>query len=71
MDRDASFLILEHRDEFEAGAEGLEVLAERGDADVLGVLELGDGALSDVEPAGELGLADGLGVAAQRRTDCP
>jgi hypothetical protein len=62
VDRDPPFLVLEDGDELEPRAESFEVLTERRDADVVGVLELGDRPLRDVEAAGELDLADGLGV---------
>ena len=63
VDGNSAVLVVEHCDELESRAERLEVLAQRGDAEVVGVLELGDRALGDVEPSGELGLADGLGMA--------
>src|SRR5947209_10669274 len=63
VDGYASVLVVEDSDELEASTEGFEILAQRGDADVVGVFELRDRALGDVEPSGELGLADGLGVA--------
>jgi hypothetical protein len=62
MHRDPSIFIVEHRDEFEACTEGFEVLAKRRDPNVLGVLQLGDRALGDVESTGQLCLADCLTV---------
>ncbi len=52
MDRYPLFaLVIEDGDEFEAGSEGFEVLPQRGDTHVVGVLELGDGSLGDIESA--------------------
>jgi hypothetical protein len=62
MDRDALILVIEHR-EFEPRAERFEVLAQRRDANVVRVLELGDRALRDLEPPGESGLTDRFAVA--------
>ncbi len=56
-------LVVEHRDQFQPGAEGVEVLAQGRDAHVVGVLELGDGALGHVQTAGQLRLAERFGVA--------
>ena len=63
VDRHPPLLVLEHGNELQPSTERIEVLAERGDANLVGVLELGDRPLRDVESAGELDLADGLGVA--------
>ena len=60
MDRHPAVFVVEHSDEFEARAERVEVLAQCRHAHVVGVLELGDRTLGDVEPAGEFGLADRL-----------
>ena len=57
VDGDPSVLVVEHGDEFQAGAEGFEVLAQGRDPYVLGVFEFRDGSLGDIEPAGELGPA--------------
>src|SRR5204863_9265762 len=62
MDRDPLILVVEHRDELKPRAERVEVLAQRRDTNVVGVLELGHRALGDVEPPGECGLTDGLTV---------
>ncbi len=61
MNRDPPVLVLEHGDELQPSTEGFEILAQRRHADIVGVLELGDRPLSDVEAAGELDLADSLG----------
>ena len=63
MHRDASIVVVEHCDEFEACTERFEVLAKRGDANVLGVFEFGDCALGDIESPGEFDLADCFAVA--------
>ena len=60
MDRHPTVFVVEHSNEFEARAERVEVLAQCRHAHVVGVLELGDRTLGDVEPAGEFGLADRL-----------
>ena len=52
MNRHATFVIVEHGDELEAGVERVKVLAEGRDAYVVGVFTLGDGPLGDVETAG-------------------
>lgn len=51
-------VVVEYGDEFKPGAECLEVLAQGGDADVVGVLEFGDRTLGYVESAGEFCLTD-------------
>ena len=48
MDRHAT-VVVEHGDELEACTEGIEVLAQCRHAYVVGVLELGDRSLGDVE----------------------
>src|SRR5581483_4648602 len=64
MDRHPALtVVVEHGDELEAGSERFEVLAECRDAQVVGVLELGDRSLCHVEASGQLGLAHHLGVA--------
>lgn len=63
MDGDSSVFVVEYGDEFEACAEGFEVLAKCGDADVFGVFEFGDCALGDIESTGEFYLADCFTVA--------
>lgn len=63
MDGDPPVFFVEHGDELQPCAEGVEVLAQCGDPDVLGVLELRDRTLGDVEAAGELGSAHGRRVA--------
>ncbi len=62
VDGDSAVLVVEHGDEFQAGAEGFEVVAQGRDPYVLGVFEFRDGSLGDIEPAGELGLADRFGM---------
>ena len=56
--RDAAGVVVEHRNELEADAERFQILAKRRDTYVLGVLQLGDRPLGDIEPAGQLDLAD-------------
>jgi hypothetical protein len=67
--RHPTVLFVEHGDELEAGAERFEVLTQRRHAYVVGVLELGDRDLADVEPGGELDLADCLAVPKLVRPD--
>ena len=62
MHRNSSIVVVEHGDEFEACTEGFEVLAKRGNANVLGVLKLGDRTLGHVESTGQFCLADCLTV---------
>ncbi len=69
VDRHPSLLILEHGDQLQPSAEGLEVLTERRDPDVVGVLELGHRALGHIEPPGQLDLADRSGMAKLVQTD--
>jgi hypothetical protein len=59
VDRHTAFFVVEHGDELEARAERFKVLTQRGDAYVVGVLELGDRSLGDLEAAGKLGLTHG------------
>ena len=68
MHRDASILVIEDRDEFEAGTECFEVLAQGRHPDVICVFKFGDRTLGDVEPSGELRLADRLTVAELERS---
>lgn len=63
MHGNSSIVVVEHCDEFEAGAECFEVLAKRGDANVLGMLQLGDCSLGDVESTGKFYLTDCLAMA--------
>ena len=62
VNRHPAVLVSEHGDELQASAERFEVLTQRRPARVVGVLELGDRPLLDVESAGEFGLADRLAV---------
>ena len=52
MHGDSSIVVVEHCDEFEACTEPFEVLAKRRDPDVIGMLQLGDRTLCDVESTG-------------------
>ena len=54
MDRNPAVLFVEHSHQLEAGAQGFEVLAQRGHTNVLGALQAGDRTLADLETAGEL-----------------
>ena len=63
MHWNSSIVVVEHCDEFEACTERFEVLAKRGNANVLGVFEFGDCSLGDVESAGEFCLTDCLAMA--------
>ena len=64
MDRHpALIVVVEHGDQLQAATESFEILAQRRDPDIVGVLELGDRPLGDLQPPGQLGLADGLGMA--------
>ena len=71
VDRHPAILVVEHRDELQAGAERFEVLTQRRHAQVVGVLELGDRPLGHVEAAGELGLAGRLTVTKLVQPDLP
>jgi hypothetical protein len=62
VDGDTAVFVVEDGDEFKPGSECFEVLAEGRDADVVGVLELRDGGLGDVEALGEFDLTDFLGA---------
>ena len=46
MNRDAASVVVEHRNEFEARTERLQILAQRRDTHVLRVLKFGDRPLS-------------------------
>lgn len=52
MDRHASVVVVERGDEFEPCVERVEVLAQGRDAHAVGVFELGDRPLGDVDPIG-------------------
>ena len=69
MDRNAAILVIEDSDEFEPGAKRFEILAQRRYPDVVSVFEFGDRTLGDVEPTGELRLADSLAMAELEQTD--
>jgi hypothetical protein len=69
MNGDATFLVVEDGNEFEAGAECFEILAKRGNSYIVGVLEFGDGSLCDIKATGELCLTDCLSVAEFVKTD--
>jgi hypothetical protein len=72
VDRHTTIVVVEqHRHELEAGPERFEVLTQRRHPDVVGVLELGDRSLGDLEPAGQLGLTDRLGVTMLTQPDLP
>lgn len=60
MDWDTAIFLVEDGDELQARAESVEVLTQSGNPYVVGVLQLGDGSLGDIEPPGQLGLADRL-----------
>jgi hypothetical protein len=59
-DWDSPVFIVEHGYEFEASTQCFKVLAKGGDADVIGVLQFGDGSLRDVETTRKVDLADRL-----------
>jgi len=63
VDAYSSIFVIKYGVEFEARAEGFEVSAKRGDADVFGAFEFGDCALGDIESTGEFYLADCFAVA--------
>lgn len=69
MDGHASPFVLEYGDEFETGTQRFEVLAQGGDTDVIGVLELRDRTLGDLQPSCEFSLAHSLGVAELPQSD--
>jgi hypothetical protein len=64
VDRDPAFVaVIKDGNKFQPGTEGLEVQAKRRNPDIIGMFELRDRTLGDLEPARKLGLADRLGVA--------
>jgi hypothetical protein len=63
VDGYAAVSVVEDGDEFESGSKCFKVFAKRRDADVVGVLELRDGGLGDVEAFSEFDLTDFLGAA--------
>ncbi len=69
VDGHAASFVVEDGDEFETGTERFEVLAQGGDANVFGVLELRDRTLGDLQPPCKFGLADGLGVTELPQSD--
>jgi hypothetical protein len=69
MDRNSSLLVIEDRDELEPSAEGVEIIPKRRDADVVGMLELRDRSLRNVEPTGKFGLTDRFVVPKLEKTD--
>ena len=69
MHRDAAGVVVEHRDELETCAERFQILAQRRHSNVLGVLQLGDRSLSDIETAGQFDLADCFAMSKLVETD--
>ena len=69
MHRDAAGIIIEHRYELEVRTERLQILAQRRDPHILGMLQLGDRSLSDIETASQLDLADCFAMSKFVETD--
>ena len=61
VDGNAAFVgVVEHGNQLQARAERFEVVPQRGDAHIVGVLELGDRSLRDVKASRQLDLTDRL-----------
>ncbi len=62
MHGNSSIVVVEHCDEFEACTERFEVLAKRGNVNVVGMLQLGDCPLGDLKSTSKLCLTDRLAM---------